>query len=292
MSRLKSIWVKLRSTSLFNVFGLAIGITASVVILLFVKYEQSYDSHNTNFNDIYRVRTILERPGVETYDGVVTPPVFARTVKRECPEIKDIVRFFKQGEMVFTINDRQFEEDKVCYVDSSVFKVFTLPLIYGDENTCLTHPNTAVISASTANKYFGNINPVGKMMNLQKIPVTITGVFQDLPGNSHFKFNVLLSYYTPNWLNKNFETAWDNFFLQTYFTVTKHTDIKVLEKKITDIYMKNLSANNSDQKRTAILQALKDIHLYSNYRGEFEQNGSGKVNVILTVVAFLILIIA
>jgi len=286
--------VKRRKGFVINVLGLLLGITASVMILLFVKYENSYDSFHANFSDIYRIRSITtKKNGDISMNSVLASPPMGSTLLNTCPEVKDFVRIFTQTNCIFEVEQRKFEMDEVAYVDNSIFSVFTIPLISGDPKSCLLEPNTMALSESVAKIFFGNENPIGKTVKLNNdMLFNITGVYKDIPPNSHFHFKILMSYQSPHWVKRDFDNTWDMFFTRTYLLIDRNRNIPELEKKGTKLFNDNKQASYADSFWEMKLQPLSEIHLESNYGGEIEQGGNGRMNKVLTIAAFLILIIA
>ena len=187
---------------------------------------------------------------------------------------------------------RKFEEKIVCYVDSNYFKVFSTPLLLGNPELCLTKPHTAVISQKAAKKYFGSSNPLGKTFELKGEEFEVTGVYDNIPANSHFRLDILLSYNTPTWLNTSYSDSWDMLFTNTYLLLDKGVDASIIEKKVTEITNFNKPDNYKDNNWDMRLQNIKDIHLHTNFGGGFEEGGNATMNKVLTIAAFIILLFA
>jgi putative ABC transport system permease protein len=292
-SRFFRIFRLLKKNSILNIFGLSIGVAAFVIILLYVKYEQSFDKHHKNYSRIYRIRSVDSRNNEEILDAITAPPPLGPAIISECPEVKCFVRFFTQDESIITIENQKFVEDRLSYVDSTLLNIFTIPLIAGNPENCLDEPNTAIISESNAKKYFGSENPVNRTFKLNDgLIFKITGVFKDIPSNSHFHFNIFMSYNSPHWINTWYRNAWDMYITRTYLLLDKNAAIAKLEGKINRITTDNQPDIYRNETWTRKLQSMASIHLNSNKRNEFEQNGNGKIVLILTIVAFIILIIS
>lgn len=290
---MNSLVKKIKRISLLNLIGLSIGIVSSIFILLFITTERNFDKHHKNFNKIYRIHAIDYKNNEVLVDAILAPPPLGPAIVSQCPEVQSFVRFFPQREAIITIDNQKYEEEKLSYVDSSLFQIFTIPLIAGNSQTCLNEPNTAIISEANAKKYFGKESPLGKTFKLNnEFTFKVTGVFRDIPANSHFHFNIFMSYNTPHWLKKWHDNTWDMYFTKTYLLIDEKANIKQLEEKINKITKDNKPVIYKNDTWTRKLQALGSIHLYSNHRAEFEQNGNGKIVLILTFVAFLILIIS
>ncbi len=286
---LKRIFSK---TSVMNLLSLSIGIVACVIILLFVKYESSYDKFHDKSNQIYRLRFIDSKNGKIEQDGAAASPPMGSTFTEKLPEIKQFVRFFNQREVIVDVENRKFEEKNVCYVDSNYFEVFSNKLVMGSIEECLSKPNTTVISESYAKKYFGNENPIGKTIKINGEIFDVTGVYEDMPANSHFHLNILLSFTTPTWLTKWHSDTWDMLFTYTYFLIDEKANISELEKKATEIANNHKPESYKDNQWEIRFQPLEDIHLHTDFRGGFEEGGNATMNTILTIAAFIILILA
>jgi putative ABC transport system permease protein len=276
-----------------NILGLLLGISASIMILLFIKYEASYDTYHANFQDIYRIRYLSYKNGAIDMNSVFASPPMGNAIVNTFPEVKDFVRIFTVRDCIFEAEQNKFEISDVAYVDNSIFTIFTVPLISGNPEFCLEEPNTVALSESIANIFFGKENPIGKTLKLNNDQIfKVTGVYKDIPANSHFHFKLLMSYNTPNWLSSNHENTWDMFFTRTYLLIDRNADIPALEKKGTKLFNDHKQRSYAESHWEMQLQPLRKIHLESNYQGEIEQGGNGKMNNVLTVAAFLILIIA
>ncbi|HEY6900279.1 MAG TPA: ABC transporter permease, partial [Puia sp.] len=196
--------LKYKALSFVNIGGLVIGLTSALLLLSHVSFQSSFDSFNTQKENIYRVNlsyyenSKLVIHSAENYSGL------ASALKKDIPEVLDAARLYNMGyknNCVFTYNNNSFRETNFLYADASFFKIFTYPFIKGDPSTALSRPYTAVISASLAKKIFGTTDPVGASIKMDDDDrnselCKITGVFQDPPPNSHLQFDILISYPT------------------------------------------------------------------------------------------------
>jgi putative ABC transport system permease protein len=172
--------------SAINIFGLAIGLACVIMISLFVKHEVSYDKHWTNADRIYRVvRTFKRNAGGEDLLLATNAPQSGPLIKADFPELDEVIRIW--GYQLLVANgDVQFYETGIKFTDPEVFNVFDIPLIQGDPETALSQPFSIVISESTARKYFGDEDPMGKTITVEnQLPINVTGVMEDLPENTH-----------------------------------------------------------------------------------------------------------
>ena len=217
--------------SIINILGLAIGIACFVVIMLYVKDELGYDNFHEKGDRIYRMALDRKYPGrMRSY--AIVPHSYAAVIKEDLPEVEEATRvfYFQNGLLLVNIEGVTYEESRAMWADSTFFDIFSIELLKGDRATALTKPNTVVITASTANKYFGNEDPIGKVLD---IPATdndlvVSGVCEDVPNNSHMVFDLLRSSTSLNFLElPNFV----NFSAYTYFLLKEGASAGQLEAK-------------------------------------------------------------
>jgi len=284
--------------SLINIFGLTLGIVSFIMIMMFVLGELSYDWFNQNSDRIYRLCIRAGIGDTKINQTNSSTRMFSEMLAK-FPEIETGVKFSGWQDVLVRVGDKTISEPTVMYVDSTIFNVFTIPLIAGDPSTALSRPNTLVISQSTARKFFGQQNPMGKIMGVDTGgfgQFEVTGIFKDIPPNSHFHFGLMASLVTfPQALREQERTA--NSFA-TYFLLKPGSSVKELEKKF-EKYTIETFGEEYYKKQTAkgnywkfYLQPLTSIHLYSDINWEFEPNGNIKYVYIFIVIAFLVLIIA
>ena len=281
--------------SILNISGLAIGIACFVLIMLYVNHELNYDRYNEYFADIYRVgvdakvgNTVIKQTG--------TPAPMPAAMYEEYPEIRAITRILDRG-ITVKIDDRFFNEPKAAAVDSSFSEIFTLHFIEGSPDKVLNEPKQVLLDRSTAGKYFGEEPALGQVINFfDTIPLTVTGVYEDFPAQSHFHFNILISllsaegqYNNPQWFANNFAT---------YMRLEAGFPEEELEAKLPDFVDKYLFNGDYENQSDAenfwklYLQHIREIHLGSDLNGEFEPNGNLAYIRIFSVVAILVLIVA
>jgi putative ABC transport system permease protein len=285
--------LKYRTISAINLVGLSIAMLASISILLYITFENSFDKFNTNYNQIYRLHLTESLNGNADFNGYNVNPPLGPLMARTFPEIKQYTRVFPLNEAVLTINQNSFEERKAFFVDSGYFKVFDFKFISGNPLEVLKLPNTAVITKSIAKKYFGNINPIGQIIQHGKnANYRIEGIVEDVPENSHLQIDIMLSYVSDeNWIHHYRDNSWDFYFVFTYLLLEKNTDITKFEKKI------DLLANEHKPERIKnhiwkyTVQPMKEIHLNST-GDRLSVTGNGQMVHILALIAVLILLIA
>jgi putative ABC transport system permease protein len=296
-----------RIYTLINVFGLAIGLTAASYIFQYIHFEQSYDKFHENADRIYRFVQQLTISGIEEPPEQNSISMIPPILKQELPEVIDYARLFKDYKDNFVVSydpgdgsdPVEYLEDKVYYADASFMKIFSFPVVLGDINT-MQDPNTIILSEMMARKLFGvdwkEESPIGKIITLNDNEVfTVTGIFKDLPENSHIKFEVLASLQTL-FKYRDWDTS-VNIDFKTYLLVSEIADIENLETKIRDITsrrMKNfLKENQYEIQANIILQSLKDVHLHSiGYQNESELRGSYVTVRFLFIIGCFVLILA
>lgn len=280
--------------SLINLMGLITGITAFILIVCWIQSELSYDSFHQDKENIYRVDfKLYEEDKLEQYSAAAVPAV-GLEMKRHFPEVKEYTRFSRL-EGVVSYEDVHFKESDMFYAEPSFFSIFSFPLLKGEADTSLLAVNTAVLSESAARRYFGDTDPIGKVITYNgKDRYAVRGVAKNVPANSHFKFDILLSY--QNLINQNewFNSGWLGASFYTYVRLAPGTDVKALEAKIPQLPQKFIG----DFMKQAYflvefnLRKLSDIHLHSALANELSVNGSFRSITFLGIIAVLVLLIA
>ena len=280
--------------SFINIAGLSVGLTCCILILLYVKYELSYDRYHENADNIYRV--VMKQPG-NVYMGNdwfnVGPGGLKSTLMEEYPEVIYSTRARPEGGYIY-YNNNIFEERSIFFVDPEFFKVFSFPLISGDPETAVKEPFSMLITQRIAKKYFGNEDPVGKIINVEKkYDFEVRGVLDNCPENSHFTFDILASFnslYTLYGGKDRIET-WDsgNSGWNTYIQLRENFNPLDLESKFPAMAKKY---RGEDYKGEFHLQSLTSIHLHSNINFEIEANGDIRHIYIFSAIAFFIMLIA
>jgi putative ABC transport system permease protein len=265
-------------------------------ILFYVLYEFSYDTFHKDADRIYRVAMEFRAKDQPVKYAAVTPPPVATAILDNFAEVEDAVRI-TQGNGIVKHGEQQFFEDGILYADQSFFNVFTFPIIKGNPETALKEPYTAVLTESTAEKYFGSEDPVGKTISINyQRDYIITGVAEDVPPNSHFTFDFLFSFapIEESLQNASIGRLW---FSHSYYTYIKTRSENLSVAFIEGVY--NVSANNIGdfEKKVGFaqrffLQPLKDIYLTSNLRNELGSTGNKTYLFYFIAIAVFILIIS
>ncbi|MEQ9424665.1 MAG: FtsX-like permease family protein [Cyclobacteriaceae bacterium] len=285
-----------------NIMGLALGIAACLFILQYVSYERSYDKFHENHENLYRILYKVHQNGELNIDCAAAVPRVGPFMKENMKEVVDYARAYPQSGVI-TYNNINFREDRIHVVDPSFLKIFTFPLVTGDVNSCLTEPNTVVISETAARKYFGEDDPIGKMISLDgEHSLGVTGVAKDVPNNSHIKFDFLISFETLNNRTRDengnvpSETSWGWYDYNSYVLLESGANIEEYDKRFSELLVEERREDREqyNMKDEFPLQPITDIHLYSNLlqESEPEEQGDGDAVFFLTIIAFFILLIA
>jgi putative ABC transport system permease protein len=291
--------------SFINIFGLALGMACTILIFMWISDELSYDTFLDNSHNIYRINTEINFGGTDQ-DMPLTSDMMGPIVKQDYPQIKEYTRIYTFSSNKLVRNGNiYFNEDKTAYADSTFFKVFNFPAIAGNTMSALDEPNTVVINESTAKKYFGNTNVIGRTIETNdnnKTVFNITAVIRDMPQNSHFNFDFIFSIKNLDYTFGKFMSS--NFY--TYLLLKNGTDYKEFEKNFRQYVIKyewpyamkllNGESLSDFEKSGNILKhtltPLTKIHLYSNSRFEMGVNGSIQYIYIFTSIALFILLFA
>jgi len=282
------------SYSLINLTGLFVGLTCCILILAFVEYEFSFDRYHKHAENIYRILSETTINGVSS-ESATCPVRFAPTLVNDFPEVKQAARITPTVRRSFIYEDKRFFESDVYYADQAIFDVFSFEFIEGDPTTALEAPYTMVLTENTARKYFGEANPVGKIMNWDNnSDYAITGVVRDPPPNSHFRFTVLASFNTFFSYDPRLAEYWWGWNVPTYLLLQEGTDYKSFEKKFAAFNEKYLGEVLETRGiiMTNRLEPLKKIHLYSSVSGGLGGTGNIKVVYAFLSIATIILLIA
>jgi len=289
---------KHKAYSLINLLGLAVGLAACTLIILYLHDELTFDQFHLRNDQIYRIVETQSSPdlGMRKF-GLTAAPVGPALVE-EIPEVENAARLIDFGRMTVQRNETRFYEEFIG-VDENLFEILDFETVYGNDPAIgMAEPFTAVITQTTAEKYFGDENPVGHELETDReINFKIVAVLKDPPKNSHLQFNMLVSLQTikANERFAPFLERWDVIGFQTYVELQKGTDPSAVEVKFPAIIDKHLTEEQKQQEQRELsLQALSDIHFYSsdfvNERNSFK-NDIAYVYV-FSAIAFFIIVIA
>ncbi len=282
--------IRSKSFAVLNIVGLSIGMACSILILLWVQNEVTYDKFHRDSERTYRFIV-----GAGDFKTAVSSAGMGPDLKEELSEIEDVVRTTKPEKALFNVGDEIFEDDTFMYVDPNFLSFFDFPLLYGQKDVALKDPNTVVLTEAMAKTFFGEENALGKIIKINNTEnFKVTGVLKDLPSNSHLNFNIISSTKTVARWNKDFsEKTWGQFAYYSYFKLNKNvsdskTAVSNLENKINTIASERLD-NDTFEFR---LQALEDIHLHSNLQLDVAGHGNSQYVSTFFIVAIFILIVA
>jgi putative ABC transport system permease protein len=279
--------------SLLNVLGLTIGITFSLFLIFYITDELSYDHYHKNADRIFRINSYIQEKDKNT-DWTLSQLPLGPELKKDYPEVEEMVRFISRERTLFKSGDNNFYETKIYYVDSTIFKVFTHKFIEGTATTALNAPFDIVITKSLAEKYFGKNTAIGKTLRTVYDTYKVTGVIEDVPRNSHLRFDMLISMSTFLRGNQNGQPNWGSFFNYTYILLKQGASIQAFNKKLGDVYKKFVEPVFKPFNVTMRYEAqnISSIHLHSNLQYEPEELGSMSYILIFSAVAFFMLLIA
>ncbi len=264
--------------SFINITGLAFGMACCLFIMLWVIDELSFDRFHTNIDRLHHVRLNILYTGGMT-DIAVTPAPLAKTLKNEFPEVEDSARLRYQRTMLLKGENKAFYEPDIVIADASFFSIFSFPFISGDAETALKEPNSIVISRDVAYKYFGDENPVGKVLNLNNsADYIIKGVIQNVPHNSSIQFDIVLPWsymFNESWYDDDY---WDSQFLHTYVLLNESVDWEGFNTKIKNVITDRLE----NRRNEPVLHPFIDIHM----------SRAGEIVNMFSILAVFVLLIA
>jgi putative ABC transport system permease protein len=283
--------------SFINITGLAIGIAAAVLILLWVRDERSYDRFHANADRIYRAAQVFHYDEYHL-EQANTPSILAPTILDECPEVELATRVRGYQDDYLVIADgKKFNESGLGIVDESFFRLFSFLVIEGNPGTILAGPQTVAISERAAEKYFGSSSAVGRTLTIFDEDFLVSGIFKTMPDNSHFHLDVLCSFAS---FERYHKPQWGMNVFKTYVLVREGSSIQALHEKLDDIVKNHMFDSEERYEATRAkgnytkfpLRPLTDIHLRSHLLWEFEANGNATYVQFFTIIAVFILLIA
>jgi putative ABC transport system permease protein len=285
---LKTAWRYITRQKIFsfiNISGLALSLTAVWLIALFIADELSYDRYHEKADRIYRLAS-HGYWGEEKFDITGTSGLAAETFKNDFPEVEDAVRIDAEGGGIIEYENKTLKDDAIFFADPSFFTLFTHHFLAGSPYA-LQKPNSIVLTKTLAAKFFSDpAMALNKTINIDKTPGIITGIIDDVPGNSHFTFDAIRAF--PG----DYKGDWNNLSIYTYILLKKNADISQLRAKMPAFVNKYLTANANNIHFTLELQPLTAIHLHSHLGYELGENRDIKYISIFAIVGLLILLIA
>jgi len=288
--------LKNRIYSIINIVGLSIGIAVFLLIFLFIEFEKSFDQFHHNKDRIFRVQQDRLNQGELTEHTVAVSIGAGPAMKESFPEVHSFVRISTTTPIVL-FNGQGYKEERACFASEEFFKIFSFKLNRGIDSLVLKNPYTAVVSESLAKRIFKGEDPIGKVLSYRgAYDIEITGVFEDMPQNSHMHFDLIISFSTfEKRVDKtvlNYPWRYDGY--QTYVLLKEYTDYKKTEQKLSTVIDTHTGEwlSQTRQKMIWHLQPLGKIHLYSNFEDEFEPNGDYRNVLYLSIIAIFIIVIA
>ncbi|MBN2461484.1 MAG: ABC transporter permease [Candidatus Cloacimonetes bacterium] len=283
---------KHRGFSFINIIGLAMGITVCFLITIFIFHELSYDRFHVEYQDLFRIYITGAITGQEI-EYAVTMPLLADVLQRDFPEVINAVTVGQSiSKVVVKHADKLFFENSIYPVGRDFFNVFSYEMLAGNRDTMLEEPRSVLISQSLAKKYFGDEDPLGKILLVNNADnYTVTGVFADIPSNSHLKFNALISL---EQLYDDIPQNWGLFSNYTYIRLEENTDPVQFTQKIRNLVMDKMGIDPEIHGMSFYLnlEPVKDIHLYSDLSYNMGNDGNIIYIYIFSAIALFILFIA
>jgi putative ABC transport system permease protein len=297
-NHLKVAWrhlLKNKFFSLLNISGLAVGLAAAFLILQYLSFEIGYDQFHENKDELFRVTSRQYEHGALKYESAETVYGVGDFLKEHFPEVEGVVRLYKwpaSTGVLMMAEDKIYNERNYFFAEPDFFKVFSSLLVGGKPSTCLSSPNSMVISRRLALKMFGTTDAIGKSassLDRKREEIIITGIMEDIPGNSHFDLDIVRPW-EEGWKPSE-EFYWTGSWW-TYVTMRKGTSIPDFENRLNEALAKDQQDNPKYKGVSMSLQRITDIHLNSHLKGEIKLNGSRSTVFIMSGTFLIILIIA
>jgi putative ABC transport system permease protein len=279
-----------------NIFSLAIGLTACMVIYLFIHDERSFDAFHSKAKNIYRLDEVQNFPGTNLQKVALSMPGMGPAMLKDFPEVANFARFMCRPKQLLIKEEKKFLLPFIATVDSTFLEIFDFEVVQGDRSTALDDPYSIMITETTALKFFSSpSDALGNSLTFRDKEYKVTGILKDVPENSHMKFDALISMTTITSEEKEFNNRWGSNFLNTYLVLHPQTDIKALEAKFPAFMSRHMDNPDINKFYVLFLQQLKDVHLastdiehdYNNYR-----KFNGKYLDVFAIVGGFILLIA
>ena len=294
---------KYKFISFVNIFGLSVGITCCLLILNYILHETSYDRYNSKADRIWRVTRSFNDPdgAVSLHLGTVAPP-FGPLLRNDFPDIQKMTRLLEDDRVPMRYGDKLFTENNLYFADTNFVDIFDVKFLKGNPNTALTYPNSIVLTPEVSRKYFGDADPMNKVIRMDnQINFKVTGIMQPFPTAAHFHPSSLLSFSTLNdtavYGEKQLQTNYGNNSFFTYILLPKDYPVKSMEAQFPAFLDRHMSFKGAPpgfkphQGTKLYLQPLTDIHLKSHLDSEAEQNGDeSRVRTFAAIALFILLI--
>ena len=293
------VLLKNKFYSFLNIFGLAIGLSVAMIIMLYVQKDYSFDKHHENWEQIYRIESRYKIGGKDD-EFALTSTVLAEMMAETYPEIQSYVRFQNAGRQLFRQGDQQFYVDNIMMADSTVFDVFTHEFIYGDPETALDEPSSMVLTQTVAERIFGDRNPMNEILESDNQNFLITGVIKDLPDNVHLSYDGLASMSTitsqqgPLNAQQKSQQLW-NISLYSYLMLPKNYDVNQIYDRFPEFFEEYMAplvrlANLGDASFTPRLVPLADVHFNSEVQYDLPTGNKAYTNSFMAIGIFILLL--
>ncbi|MCP4727319.1 MAG: FtsX-like permease family protein, partial [bacterium] len=280
-----------KAYSIINISGLAIGIACFILIMLYVQFEFSYDDFHEKKDRVYRIYmhwTSVQYMSSNYY--AVTAAPMAQALKEEFPEVTHAVRIEGDSETLLTYGNKSFYERGI-FTEDDFTDIFSFEFLKGDTHSALREPNTIIISENLAEKYFGDEDPIDKMLKYDEdVDLVVKGIYANVPENSHIKFDFIISFITLEKTLKRNMNRWGSQSYYTYIELQENYNYKEFEDKL-PAFMRKFEGD-SNETMTFLLQSLEDIHLKSYFNFDFAENSDIKYIYMFSIIAFVIMVIA
>lgn len=278
-----------------NIFSLAIGLAACLVIYLFISDERSFDTFHAKNDVIYRLNEVQKFPGTNEQKVALSMPGMGPAIQKEFPEVRSFVRFWIRGKQLLVKDETKILIENIFAADSNFFDLFDFELLHGDINSCLDQPKTILLTERTALKFFkSTVEALNNTINWQDKEYKITGILKDLPENSHLQFDALVSMVTYTSEQPDFNNQWGSNWMNTYLLLEPNAKIDLLTEKFPALMSRHMDDPDINTYYKLYLQPLSQVHLssmdiehdYNNYR---KFNGS-YLDVFYVIGIFILLI--
>ena len=288
------VLIRDRFHTLINIVGLSFGLTCSIIILVYIQNEFSYDRYHENSERIYRVAQNYVTSG-KPKKFALSSPALGPALHKEFPQIESFVRISNTNRILLRYEEQEFYETSVAFADTNMFKVFTYEFLRGDPETCLMAPDNMVISESMSKKYFGETDPIGKALMIEnEVPVTVTGVFKDPPPNSHIPETAFISYLSRDELSSLKSTDWSMFEITDYTYLLFYTDFdrEAFDAGWPEFYKQYMAEDGElyGQVYEPIFHKLEEIHYQSDLPADYPTGNRSFLYTLVFIGIFILLL--
>jgi putative ABC transport system permease protein len=284
--------IRTKTFSAINILGLVVSLTAFILMTLYIEFEFSYDKFHTNAQNIYRVVDDKQTNALLQHGAGSAAPV-GPAMQAEFPQIKQMVRIIRTESLVRNTN-AIYQEKSVFFADASFFSVFDFPMTRGEAKTALAEPNSVVLTAQTAKKYFGDANPIGKTLSLNNVNMKVTGITANVPTNSHFSYDLLISMATAQTPGSGYDWMFKNWYsndFYTYILLPDNFNTATITSQLASFAARHQKTGSTTFHHYAF-EKLTNIYLFSDRDNQAGPTGNIRSLYIFSIIAAFILIIA